>query len=164
VNVPEAGAGVTLRASRRTTLLRLLGSSLFTLVGLGMLQRGRAEGWFVAAVFGICVVVFTVQVARPGSLTLTASGLSYRNLGRSGSLAWTDVAGFGVWALRGRPFASKMVGIVYTAAHRSSGPLSSFSRGVSGFDGALPDTYGYKAEELVTLLESWRSRTEARRE
>jgi hypothetical protein len=123
-----------------------------------MVQRGRADGWWIVGIFGLSVVVGIVQLALPGSLTLTDSGLRYRTPGKSGTVAWADVASFGVMSLRSGPLAPKMVGMRNTADYRSDRPVSNLTRDISGFDGALPETYGYKAEELVALLESWRTK------
>jgi hypothetical protein len=126
-----------------------------------MLQSGRADGWYVTGVFGLATAVFIAQLGLPGSLTLTDTGFSIRNLGRSYSIAWADVASFGV--MRRRSFGSKMAAFQYTPQHRDQHPMTRLSRSISGFDGALPETYGYKAEALVSLLESWRINALARR-
>jgi hypothetical protein len=135
--------------------LLFLGSALFTVGGVSILQSGRAGGWYVAGFFGLCTAVFLVQLALPGALIVTDTGFTIRTLGRSTSIAWADVAGFGV--MRRGPFGSKMAAFQYTQQHRDQHPITRLSRSISGFDGALPETYGYKAEDLVALLQRWRS-------
>jgi hypothetical protein len=136
-------------------VLLLLGAALFTVGGVSMIGSGRTDGWFVAGFFGLCTAVFVAQLGLPGSLTLTKTGFTIRNLGRSTSIAWSDVAAFGL--MQHRPFGSKMAAFQYTRLHRDHHPMTRLSRSISGFDGALPETYGYKAEDLVALLEQWRS-------
>lgn len=52
----------------RMLSLLLVGSLLFTLAGVWILKRGDQMGWFVVGFFGLCALVFAVQLlfARQG--------------------------------------------------------------------------------------------------
>jgi hypothetical protein len=129
----------------------LLVSLGFTVGGVLMLRGGRQDGWFVAIVFGASTLVAVGLVVLRGSLTIGDDGLTVTNLGRSNTWRWSDIAGFGVMQISSHPFARKSVGMRLIPKRQTV--ATRFAAGLSGYDGALPDTYGLKAEDLVALLE-----------
>ena len=122
-------------------------STVFILMGL---QSGF---WPGSVVFGLAAIVATIILFRPSRLILETDGFTATTLGRSFRYHWSDIARFGVTTVAGQ----KMVGLDFAEGYPRSKAMKT-SRGLSGFDGALPDTYGREAEHLVSLLEEWRQR------
>ena len=48
--------------------------------------------------------------------------------------------------------------VVYDDSKAKGTTLGSINAGIIGRNAALPDSYGYSPEELVTLLNGWRER------
>jgi hypothetical protein len=136
-------------SSRRRWAAVLAMSAVFVLIGL---QTGF---WPASVFFGLCALVAIGILVRPSRLVLERDGFVATTLGRTFHYRWSDIARFGVTTL---PVGNqKMVGLVFSAGYpRSKG--TGLSQALSGFDGALPDTYGRKAEDLVVVLEAWRRR------
>lgn len=121
----------------------------------------RAKGWFVLLLFGSCSLVVMAQLTfAPSKVVLTERGLLIQAMFRKSFVPWEHVHKFGVheWTQWHGPFRQKhrQVGMLFHDAHRqNAGGLRSLARAWSGFDGALPDNYGYKHQELADLLNSY---------
>lgn len=94
-----------------------------------------------------------VPAAR-GTLTLDAQGFVVKTFGRSHRTNWADVAGFGVIHISG----ARMIGLVYHSGYRRQRAARQIASGLTGVEGAIPDNYDVKGDELVALLESWHAR------
>jgi hypothetical protein len=137
---------VTLRSSRRKTLLMLAGSLVFVAGGIWLLHDQPSTGYSGIAFFGLCAVVFCVQLLPNSSyLRLTAEGFTTCTLFRCHTVPWRHVRTFGV----GRIGLKKVVG--WDPAADLSGIVRA-TKAISGYASALPDTYGLRAEELAALL------------
>ncbi|KLI97708.1 PH domain-containing protein [Luteimonas sp. FCS-9] len=134
--------------------LALLAVSL-ALVGLAVAVAGRqpAVAWGLGGIFGACALVALAGLL-PGAhhLRLDTSGLELRALFRTTRLAWTDIARFGTT----RVGLHRVVGLDFAPHVDRGARLRRVNRGLSGFHGALPDTYGLGAEALAARLERWR--------
>ena len=84
---------------------------------------------------------------------MSDEGLEICALFRRSTIRWEDIADFGVYTLRqhGLP-VSRQVGINFVEGYPRSLKARRFATTLTGFEGALPDTYGYRAEELAKLL------------
>ncbi len=141
----------------------LLAISLLFVTGGWLMVRDDkgVAGWFVGVFFGLCAIVFMVQMIPGASrLVVTTMGLYVRHAFRQWSYAWPDIERFGVheWTQWHGPFRQRhrQVGVVLRDAHGShTGKLHMLTRAMSGFDGTLPDNYGYKHQELADLLNSY---------
>lgn len=144
----------TFYPKRSSTIMLFLGSATFVAIGIWLGISGKPVGYLCAAFFGLCLVVAIVQMI-PGSayLTLTCEGFEFSAMFRRSFIAWEDVTGFGVITVkRGVLTVNQMVGFTYTKpTQRVSG--RSLAKVLSGFEGALPDCYGFKAEELAGIME-----------
>jgi hypothetical protein len=164
---------ITLFPSKKKWLAMLFGSSAFVAVGVLQLQRGGL-GNDVIAWIGICFFGLGIPISLlmlvPGlnALVLTPDGLSVRTFGRTPNIwimKWSDINNFSVMefqrsTLLYRP-RLKLVGISFDPAARDKLPKKRVGRMEKnrlkyGCDGALPDTYGMKVENLVRLLNEWR--------
>jgi hypothetical protein len=110
--------------------------------------------------FGLGTLVSLAQLI-PGSsfLRLTSEGLTVRNMWRTTSYRWTDIARFGVaeFTTPHGPFRQRhrLVGLDFASTHprhRATQALMTFSRELTGFEGALPDNYGRSDADLAAYL------------
>ena|SRR5438105_4100241 len=137
---------VTLRSSRKKMLLMLVGSLVFVAAGLLFPTQYRALNLSMVIVFGLCAVVFCINLLPNSSyLSLTSEGFTICSTFRCRSIEWRHVSNFGVARIGTR----KMVGC--DPAHQIS-KMGKATKAFSGYVSALPDTYGLKAEELAELL------------
>ena len=142
---------VTLRASRLKWFGVLGISAGFTIVGL-LIVFGSHDvvGWLPLSFFGLCTLVSVVALLPGAStLTLTRENFVVVSLYRRWALPWLETDDFAV-IHAGR----RMVG--YNAASLGRKRLGRANLAVAGRSGALPDSYGLKAEELALLMTLWR--------
>ena len=119
-----------------------------------MLLDGERMGWFCGGFFALGIPIFLLQLhPRCSFLTVSDEGLEISSLFRRSTTRWKDIAEFGVYTLRqhGLP-VSKQVGINYVPGYEQLSKARAVAKALTGFEGALPDTYGYRAEELAQLL------------
>jgi hypothetical protein len=144
----------TLKPSRRKWVLVLCICVLFTAGGALLASAGELWGWVALVFFGLGIPVSALVLAgRINGLRLAPEGFTIRSL-RSSTFAWDDVEEFGTFETRG----GTMVGFRFVATNDKAWLGRSLAYQMSKYEGALPDTYGMKPEELVALMESWRAR------
>ena len=137
---------VTLRSSRKKTLLMLFGSLMFVAIGFWMLPEKPSTAYSGIVLFGLGAVICCVQLLPNSSyLRLTPEGFTTCTLFRCQTVPWRHVRTFGV----GRIWHKKVVG--WDPAAELPGVLRA-TKFISGYAAALPDNYGLTAEELVALL------------
>ncbi|MFC4729679.1 hypothetical protein [Coralloluteibacterium thermophilus] len=125
----------------------------FVAVGAWMIGSGEATGWLVAVVFGIGALAALVVLLPNGAyLELDADGFVLCSLFRRRRVYWAEVEGFGLARI---PFGT-MVGWDYRPGYGAGRRRRAVASSLSGFQAALPDTYGLPAEELAALLEHHR--------
>jgi len=110
-------------------------------------------GYFFAAFFGLGIPVAIVQLI-PGStyLRIDNDGLTLCNMFRETKIPWDIIDRFGVATIKTEYSTGKMVGINFTSSYKKAKVMRRFINAISGFDGALPSSFGMKVEELVDLL------------
>ncbi len=142
-----------LRPSRLKTITIALGSFTFAMMGLWMILAGEPSGWWIALFFGIAAIVFGVT-ALPNSsyLKLGPEGFTLCSMYRSHAYRWSDVGPFIV----GRVGLNPMVVFNFSDQYNPSPHLRKFASGLTGFEGALPDSYGLPLSELAQLLNAYR--------
>jgi hypothetical protein len=144
----------TLKPSRRKWALVLSICVAFTVAGVALAAAGEPLGWLAAVFFGLGIPAsILVLTGRINGLRLAPEGFTISSL-RSSTVAWDDVEEFGTFETRG----GTMVGFRFVATYDKAWLGRSLAYQMSKYEGALPDTYGMKAEELVELMESWRAR------
>ena len=145
-----------LKPSPWRLLLLLAISSSFAALGIFLISRGeQLGGWLCTVLFGLGALVAIVSLL-PGSsyLDLSSSGMEIRTLYRRWFVRWKDVHEFYPVVISNR----KMVGWDYSASYSAQSLGRKISRGMSGAEAGLPDTYGMSAESLARLLNEWRIR------
>ena len=114
-----------------------------------MAQSGETMGYWSAAFFGVCLLVFLIQLhPRSAYLRLEPDSFTFCSLFRKHSVPWTDVAEF---ALARQGF-NRVVGWNYRAGRCRYMRAASVAKAITGCEGALPDNYGMKPEVLAELL------------
>jgi hypothetical protein len=146
-----------LRANRFKWAVLLLAGAVFVMGGVLIFfaaPGGRVGGIFVF--FGGCAAVAAIQLVLRSTLTLTTDGFMFTSFGRRVTRRWQDVDSF--VAVRTSAL-SGVVGIrLAISSERLSGPRRA-AMAIAGYDGgALPDTYGMKADDLAALMNDWRGR------
>jgi hypothetical protein len=138
---------------RRWKLIRLIA------ISLALAIPGLFDGGIVligTGFFGLGAIVFAILLL-PGAawLRLEPAGFTVCHLFRKRSTPWSEVTDFGV-ALAGR---KKLVGYNSRSVTEHSPRMAALSTALSGYNAALPDTYGPRAAELAALLNEvlWRA-------
>ena len=150
---------ILLQPSRTKWLAVALGSLVFVLIGIWMVRAGEMLGWVGIAFFGLCLSVSLICMLPQASyLRLTRDGFTMCSLFRAHTIRWDDVTGFGV----GRIFTNKMVMFNYVESYQRSPKLRSFNTELTGFEAAIPDSYGLRHEDLADLLNRYKAMREAR--
>ena len=147
---------LTLHMSKAKSLL--LASLMLTVAGVFMAQDGELMGHVAYAFFGLCSVAYMVQLTTGGGyLKLRDDEFEFVfGFGRKQCVKWDDVGSFGVAVVRNlsRYYVppTQLVGWNY----KQGVDISKFgrvtSKTLSGREACLPDTYGMKMEELLSLL------------
>jgi hypothetical protein len=115
--------------------------------GVRMIAGGNDWGWVVAVGFGLGAgALGFVLLPNSSFLRLDPEGFTIRANFRERVYRWKDIDAFAVV-----PFGMfKLVAF--------SGANAFAASGHPRLGGALPDTYGMRAEDLATTLEEWRVR------
>jgi hypothetical protein len=141
-------------------------SLAFVAGGIWMIQEGEKFGWLCAGFFGLGIPVALLQLHPKCSfLTVTEEGIEFAGLFRIARLRWSDISEFGVFDIRNHYGfrAATMVGFNYSAEYQRTRRARALAKTLTGFEAALPDTYGFSAEALAQLLSTYhREKTSGR--
>jgi hypothetical protein len=145
--------GEVLYPSKKKQMALLVLCLVFAAVGTMMIMDHASGGYFCAG-FGLLGCVMFVVNLLPGAsyLRLDEKTFTFCSLFRAHSVDWLDVEDFGVFRLR----LKKMVAWNFVAGYRGQRRMTTLSKAISGFEAALPDTYGLSAIELVERMEGLR--------
>ncbi len=140
----------------RPSQMKLVGLCVLTAIlvaaGVFCVRTGyRVIGWLDIAFFGMCIAVFAVMMLPgAGYLRLREDGFEMCSLFRRSYLPWHAVEVFEV----GRIGLNKRV--VFNL-NRDVGmdKARAVARSISGWEGALPDTYGMSAQALADLMNAY---------
>jgi hypothetical protein len=162
VDAPEAVE--ILRPGKKKWVMVLLISVGFVAIGIAVIQSPTAAmepfmAYGSVIFFGIGVVAAIVQLL-PGSafLRLSPEGFTIRHMWRNTVYRWSDIERFGVLEIRPSGHRQRMVGLNFSESFPNARRVRSMVRSLSGFDGALPDNYGWDCARLAAHLESWKAR------
>lgn len=157
---PLAPVPTRLRANWAKSALLLTVSLLFVLAGWWMVLTGFWLGYLVIVFFGLCAIVFTLQFhPKAAYLLFDTDGFTYCSLFRAHTVRWEHVREFGIIRIASNP----MVAWNFTRTYRDSGKSRALSKSLSGYEAALPDTYGLPAEDLLKQMETLRLQSAANR-
>jgi len=154
MTVPGALPAVELLRPAPWKMLALLAISAgLVWVAVGFADRSPMIAWACGGFFALCGLVAAVSLV-PGAnhLRLDENGIELRALFRVTRWHWRDVVRFGPT----RVGLHTVVGIDFADHVHAAVRVRRLNRGLTGFDGALPDTYGQRAAVLAARLDAWR--------
>ncbi len=127
----------------------------FVLIGIWMIIDKEPLGWFVALTFAIGIPVFVIMML-PGSthLKLDKDGFETRTLFRCSTYSWKDISIF----IPGKIGGNETVLFNFSPHYEGQEAGRKVALAISGVEGALPDTYGKKAEDLAEIMNEWKSK------
>jgi len=133
-------------------LLYFLLCAGFVAGGIWMIRDGEKTGWFVASFFGLGIPVFLLQLFPKSSfLTVREEGIEFCALFRTHKVGWSDISEFGVCRVPG----ARMVGFNYSPEYQQASKARALAKALTGCEGALPETYGFSADDLLQLLSAY---------
>ena len=142
---------LVLHPSRWRWGLMALLCAVFVMIGIGAVQR-HWGGWLVIAFFGGGLFIVLLNLLPGAShLAIDAHGFRMRSLFRGYRFAWSDIAAFGVTSIG----MNSYVGFNYANGYPAHRRLRRLNAGLSGYEAAIPDTYGLGAATLAELLQRW---------
>ena len=145
---------LTLYPRKSRALWLLLACSAFVTIGIWVGLSGEWPGYLGAAFFGLGIPAAVIQLL-PGStfLLINSEGITFANMFRKTSLPWSILDEFFVVTLRQTGVKiHEMVGFNFVPTYDRARLGRAFLKVLGKCEGALPDTYGKKAEELAALL------------
>lgn len=145
----------TLFPSKVKPLLLCLGSLAICIVCVLIYREEPIAGAIGIVLSGVVGLVGAIQLL-PGSsyLRLTDEGMTFRSLFRSFSYKWWEIADFGIARVGG----SRVVGWNFSRFYQGQERLRTVNQALSGFQAALPDSYGMQVDSLKELLNTLRDR------
>ena len=140
---------MTLYPRRSSAIWLLVVCTAFVAIGIWTGSSGDWVGFLGAAFFGLGIPVALIELI-PGSsfLHIDSNGITFSNLFRKASLPWSDVGEFYVVTMAHH----EMVGFNFAPTYDRARTARAVSKIIGKCEGALPDTYGKKAEDLARLL------------
>ena len=157
----RAGQPIVLTPSRRRWTLLLLTFAAFTACSVwAFTDEPNVVFGAGAVLFGAGLLLSVLQLV-PGRayLRIAPDGLVMRTPLKTRRLDWNDVENFTGYEIQQRYGSTKHVGFDRRdLTPERQGFWKTVSRGMTGVDGGLPDTYGFDHEELARLLNKARDR------
>lgn len=127
--------------------------ALFVAIGLYLITtRGSWIGWLSVSFFGFVLAISLAQLAGLGSqLTLDADTFELSNFGRKMTERWDEVRDFTAF----KQSFNTLVG--FDRVRDIGSRMGSLNQAMGGRTAALPDTFGMEPDDLVALMEAYRS-------
>jgi hypothetical protein len=152
---PNLQIPATLRPSRKQAALLFLVCLLFVIGGVWMVLDGKPMGYFCGGFFALGLPAFALQFhPRAAYLHLAPDGFTFCSLFRAHTVRWAHVREFAVIYIG----LNRMVAWNFTPDYPATGRARAVSKSLSGYEAALPDTYGMRPQDLVELMEGLRQR------
>ena len=142
----------------RWKALRLLGLS--SIMVAPCLYIPHPWGWFLAAPFALGIPLSILMLLPSStSLRINKNGFEVRHLWRGKQILWRDVAFIG--ADEGLNGKNRMVYMNFSPTYQGQEKARAFAKKMTGFEGAIPDSYELGPDELAELLREWQARSSA---
>ena len=148
-----------LRTSLKKQLFQICVCVGFVAVSIWMIIEGKMIGWASVLFFGVGIPILTFQMARGGGyLRIAPEGIAI-GTGRKEETKykWDDIEAFGITKIRGVEFVSWN----FKPGYDKTRFVRTFNQRIGGMEAMLPDTYGFKAIQLATLLNEYRQNNES---
>ena len=147
---------ITLYPSKTKTILLLIVSLIFTFGGIFLIQKGDNFGWVVLSFFGLGTMVFIIMLLPNSTyLKISEEGIETKSLfQKSKILPWNSIEIFGT----GYIGLNEKVTLNFSENHDKQKLGREIASSISGFEGALPNTYGMSASKLAELLNDYKNK------
>jgi hypothetical protein len=144
---------ITYLSSKRRVIGLILGSGAFVAVAIFIYGKHPFVASLCGGFFGLCALVGLVNL-HPGAgyLTLRADGFEFASVFRKTFVRWNDVEAFVPITMSG----NKFVAWNYVQGYDAHEKMRRINVSVSGVEAMLPDTYGFKHEELAARMNELR--------
>lgn len=145
-----------LRPSKLKTLVLLIICLVFSFGGIFLIRKGDNMGWLVFSFFFIGVIVFIITLLPNSSyLKISVEGIEIKTLfKKSQMISWGVIDEFGAAYIG----VNKMVTINFNENYNQQKVGRNVASSLTGFEGALPDTYGMDASKLANLLNDYKNK------
>ncbi len=147
---PGSDFTLTFKSSKLKSLLWIVVCLVFVVGSLwGDTKKNVLIIYLVAGFFSLGLVVFCVQLLPGASyLILKKESFIFCALFRAHEVRWDEVQGFRVQTIS----HNKMVVWDFVPGYSKQVRGRRISTAMAGCEGALPETYGFKAEELAEVM------------
>ena len=151
---------IILYPSKQKNFLMLLVCLAFVLLTLFVNKPSKLFYWIGLIFFGLGVIIFSIQLVFPKTsyLKITEKGIEIRNIFKPSFMSWEIIQDFEVGSIPIRFRKKKMIMINFDKTYNKQNFGRELARSMAGFEGALPESYGMKHEELVNLLNSYKNK------
>lgn len=138
---------------RKKITIVSLGPLLLTLLSLRIALQGVAIAWLPTVFFGVCTGVLLATLLPAASFLLIQNdGFTIRTLFREYTCKWTDVESFSIGYIRKR----SLVVFNFTTDYEGHHYSRKLASAMGGYEGVLPETYGFSPEELRDKMNVFR--------
>lgn len=149
---------IILRAKKGRTIFLLIVCLFFVLAPVLINKKYDMIDWGSSVFFGAGVIIYLIQLLPNSSyLKLDEEGFELKSTYKLTYTKWSDVDRFKVGYIKTRYSKTKMIMLDYSEKYKKHKTGREISNYISGADGALPDNYGMKIEQLVKLMNEWKS-------
>ena len=119
-----------------------------------MISDGETAGWLPFIFFGLGILVSIVMMLPGASyIRLYAEGCEVCSLFKKRRVRWGDIGPLSVSTIS----KNKMVVFDYSPNYTDHVSSRQLAKNMTGFEGALHDTFGMSAEELAGVMNEWRT-------
>ena len=143
-----------LKSKPSKQIFLIAASAAFVAIGAWMVVEGQLFGWVGICFFGACGAAFIVQLIRGGGyLRIDSDGIGIGTARKEETkYHWNDIEEFGITKISGNKFVSWN----FTQDYDRSKLARKVNLKMGAMEAMLPDTYGFKAIELATLLNEYK--------
>ena len=151
----DSADSLVFRPKKSSAVWLLICCSLFVAIGLLMAGENVWMGYLCAGFFGLGIPVSIAQLLPGGAyLRVSPEDMVFVSMYRKTRIPWHVVERFFVVVLEIGLTRRKMVGFNYVPSYDRSRFGRRLSSAMAPCESALPNTFGYKAEELADILNS----------
>ena len=140
---------VTLRSNKKRTIYLFILSVSISLTAILLYSDHPVVAILGAFFFSLGALVSGIQLLPQASyLRLTKEGFVLCSLFRKHTYNWAEIEGFGITCIHN----NRMVAWNFSTSYKGHPSMRQLSAALSGYEAALPETYGFTAEELTVIL------------
>ena len=152
---------IVIQASRLYSALMLLIAAAFVAIGVFVLRNPKEDptiSYLIIVLFGACIPLFAWQLIRPGVLTVSPHGVSWRSPFRTIHYQWNDVQTFRPYKPSAKSITDHL-GFDFSDSYRARRTgLYVLAKTMAGVEGSFGGGWELGAAELAELLNQAQAR------